>query len=280
MAEESKTEYRTAMEAGMVIANAVNGRGDGSYAFVPAGTAVADLEKYLPAPRRIKVSATFENVTSFVEYVNRFKQDSTTIFSTPKQAVFAAVLDYHKAPDAPAWGSHVAQLKLQTTEEWDAWRTKNRVQMDQADFAEFIEEHCREIIDPPAATMLEIALTFEAKKDVDFKSGMRLENGQVSFVYNEEVKGTTRAGTVEVPPKFRIFLSVFEGQAQQFIEARLRYRLRDAKLVLWYDLIRPDKLIESAVDDVTLLIKSGTQIEPLVGSVALGGAASQIGGQR
>lgn len=272
---ESKTDFRAAMEAGIALAQATGAKGDGNYALEPSGTVIFDLEKYLPAPRRVVQKVAFEDVASFVAYVNRFKQDSTTIFSAPTYGTFAAILDYHKGPDAPAWCSHIAKLKLQTTEEWDAWRSKNREQMDQTDFAEFLEEHCREIVEPPAATMLEIALNFEAKKDVKFRSGMRLENGDVSFVYNEEIKGTTRGGNVEVPSKFKIFLAVFKGQGQQFIEARLRYRLKEARLLLWYDLVRPDKLVEDAVCDVKRLISAETQIEPLTGSTT-----GQDGSQR
>lgn len=262
---ENKTDFRAAMEAGIALAHATDVKGDGNYALEPSGTVIFDLEKFLPAPRRLVQSVVFDDVASFVAYVNRFKQDSTTIFSAPKYGTYAAILDYHKASNAPAWCSHIAKLKLQTTEEWDAWRSKNREQMDQTDFAEFLEEHCREIVEPPAATMLEIALNFEAKKDVEFRSCMRLENGQVSFVYSENVGASTRAGEVEVPSKFKIFLAVFKGQGQQFIEARLRYRLKEAKLLLWYDMIRPDKLVEDAVGDVTRLISAETQIEPLTG---------------
>jgi uncharacterized protein YfdQ (DUF2303 family) len=271
MPEKSTTEFGAAMNAGIALAQATGAKGDGAYALEPAGTVIFDLEKFLPAPRRIVQTVTFENVASFVAYANRFKQDSSVVFSAPKQGAFTAILDYHKAPDAPAWGSHIAKLKLQPTEEWAAWRESNRKEMDQAEFAEFIEERYREIADPPAATMLEVALTFEAKKDVEFRSGMRLENGQVSFVYNEEIGATTRAGTVEVPTKFKLFFPVFEGQGQEFVEARFRYRLRDAKLALWYDLIRPDKLIASAVDDVALQIKNETQLEPLAGSIPAAG---------
>lgn len=38
--------------------------------------------------------------------------------------------------------------------------------------------------------------------------------------------------------------------------------------------------ILAAVDQVNTLIKSGTKIEPLVGSVTFGAATSQSGGQR
>ena len=273
MADETRTDFRTAMEAGMVIADLAAGKGDGNYAVIPPGATLIDLEKFLPAPRRLKQTVTFETLASFAEYVNRFKTDASTIFFSQKEATFTAVLDYHKAPEAPEWGAHVAVLKLQTTEEWDAWRGHNREQMDQTAFAEFIEEHCREIHEPPAATMLEIALNFEAKKDVSFTSGMRLENGQVSFNYNEVVGASTRAGMVEVPSKFQIFIAVFKGQMNDFVEARLRYRLRESRLVLWYDLIKPEKLIEHAVEDVVRQIKAQVEIEPLAGSANAAAAA-------
>ncbi len=267
------TETRTACELGMIIADLSASKGDGNYVVIPAGMAVTDLEKYMPRPRRLRQNLTFDDSASFVSYVNRFKTPTSTIFSCQKESTFTAVLDYHDAPAEPAWAAHIATLKLQTTEEWDAWRASNRRQMDQGEFAEFLEVHFRDIHDPPAATMLTMALAFEAKKDATFKSCQRLENGQVSFAYSEVVTARTAGGNLEVPSEFRLFLSVYKGHLQNYIDAKLRYRLREAKLTLWYDLVRPEKLVEASLLEVSSAIAKDTGITPLAGSAAgLGGA--------
>lgn len=272
MADQIKGDVQAALDAGALL-NEQSGTQalETQFAFLPAGATVVDLERFFGAPRRIVQALNFDEVPSFISYVNRFKGDSTTIFCNQKSLSFCASLDYHRTPGQPAWCTHTASLKLMPSDSWAAWCDNNLKKMDQQAFAEFIENHYRDVQKPDAATMLEIALGFEAKKDVNFSSGIRLENGQIQFTYNETVGASSRSGALEVPSKFEIHLPVLKGAAPQTVTLRLRYRLKESELGLWYEIMDLDQINEQAFNKSRDLIRSLTSIGPLSGVLLTGG---------
>lgn len=83
--------------------------------------------------------------------------------------------------------------------------------MNQADFARFIEDNAPDIASPPAADMIEISRSLEAKKKVNFASAIRLDNGKTEFTYEEDIEGTAAKGRLQVPQVFTIGIPVPEG---------------------------------------------------------------------
>lgn len=96
--------------------------------------------------------------------------------------------------------------------------------------------------------MLEISRSLEAKKKVNFASGLRLSNGQNELTYDEQISGTAAKGKLNVPELFTIGIPVLEGGIKYAVEARLRYRIADGgRLTMWFELVRPHKIVEDAV---------------------------------
>lgn len=61
------------------------------------------------------------------------------------------------------------------------------------------------------------------------------------------MEGTAAKGRILVPEVFALGVPVFEGGDRYRVEARLRYRIAEGgKLTMWYDLLRPHKIIEDA----------------------------------
>ena len=145
--------------------------------------------------------------------------------------------------------------------EWQTWRAESGQQMNQEAFAQFIEDNLPDIAIPTAAEMLEISRSLEAKKKVNFASGIRLSNGQNELTYEEEITGTAQKGKLKVPEEFQIGIPVLEGGQRYAVNARLRYRIGDGgKLTMWYELIRPHKILDDAVHAVRLEIEQGTEM--------------------
>lgn len=83
--------------------------------------------------------------------------------------------------------------------------------------------------------------------------------GQVDFVFQEEIQGSAGAkGHIKVPERFYIGIPVFEGGAPYRIECKLRYRLKDGALSMWFDLVRDHKVQEAAFMDIWKEIAEGT----------------------
>lgn len=229
---------------------------------IPKDMEVKDLSalvnEQLPRPYSLKQNIELITSESFVEYFNRYATESSTIFVNDKDSSFTAVMDYHDNPDQPSWKRHVATYKCPKTKEWSAWEKFNNERMSQEDFALFIEDNLREITDPNPADMLQIASTLKAKNNVDFKSGIRLDNGEVQFTYTENIQGQAGVtGQLQIPEKIQLTMAPFMKGCAYNIEARFRYRIAPNGLSMWYTLIRPHVFVDDAFADATAKIKEG-----------------------
>lgn len=221
--------------------------------------AVHDLERYGAAPARIRRKIEVTEVVSFVDYWQRFATDRSEIHADLEARKFRAVLDAN-APDRPSWEEHTCTLLCRTSTEWNAWKGGDGHPMDQVKFAEFIETNAIDIIEPSAAEMKEIALTLQAKKKVSFSSGVRLENGQIQLGYHETIEGAAGPkGDLRIPEKFKLALRIFQGGDKYEVEAHLRYRINEGNLTFFYQIIRPERLLEDAFEQVKVKIKTGCQ---------------------
>ena len=241
------------------------------FALVPQGVKVQDLEGMLRAPTRIRQAVTVLDADTFIAYVNRFASTASVVFCDgPEGRTFRAVLDYHQ-PEQPSWGQHVAVYQCPISIEWGRWKSSDRKRMDQATFAEFFEENIKDITAPEgipdapsAADMLEISRTLEAKKNISFRQGTRLDNGQVQLTYNEEIDGRAgEAGQLRIPEQFFIGVKPFLGGDAFCVPARFRYRIQDGRLMMWFELVRPDKVLEEAYNAVRDKIQTAINDVPL-----------------
>lgn len=243
------------------------------FVVIPADCKIESLERfqhsqYAENPhRKIGMVSVFDG-GSFAEYCNLFSDENSRVFADETKNTVLAVLDYHAAhaDGAPRWGQHRVNLKLVESKEWLIWHSKNGAKFTQTEFAEFIEDNTPDIIEPKPATMLEMARDLQAKTDVDYSSALRLNNGQVQFTYNEQVKGTYGAGKVEIPEEFVVSIPVYVGAARVSVRARLRYRLLSGKLLIWYNLLRPEVIERAAFASELDQIKAALKVSIINGT--------------
>lgn len=229
------------------------------YIIVPAGAVVQDAESYMASPLRKRGTVTLNDVASFTNYVNAEKTTATRLYGQFQPPGFVAVMNDHG--EEPAWKDYRATYACPLSAEWKTWNEKSGRPMNQADFAAFIENNLPDIAIPPAADMLEISRSLEAKKKVNFASGIRLSNGQNELTYEEQVSGTANKGKLQVPEEFTIGIPVLEGGIKYAVTARLRYRIGDGgTLAMWYELIRPHKILEDAVSAVWAEVQDKTSL--------------------
>lgn len=206
---------------------------------------------------------------SFCEYYQQFADSFSRIFADESKPQVLGVLDYHGAGEnAPRWCQHRVAWVLKRSAEWIVWTKASGVKMTQADFAEFIESNAPDIVDPPAATMLEVARTLSAKTEAEFSSAIRMANGSVKLTFNEQVRGTFGSGDLEVPEFFSIAVPVYVGDVRVTVKARLRYRIAAGKATFWYDLWRADAVEREAFAKVRDEIQAALGVTLINGSPA------------
>lgn len=226
------------------------------YVVVPDGFKVENLEAMLAVPPRKKGSIAYRDAASFCRAVAEQKTDSTKIYGNQVTTSFQAVFNDHGAA-LPGWRDHTATYTCPLSVEWKTWLGVNKRQMSQEAFAQFIEDNAPDCVTPDSATMIEISRTLEAKKKVNFASGIRLDNGQNVLTYEEEISGTAGKGKLTIPEVFTIGIAVLEGGPKYAVNARLRYRIADkGVLTMWFDLDRPHKVLEDAVKEVWSFIET------------------------
>lgn len=227
------------------------------FVVVPEGYALTDLERMLAAPSRKKGSLSFRDAASFCRAVSESKTEATRLYGNSSVPSFAAVFNDHGT--APGWRDHVATYVCPLSVEWKTWTQSNKRQMNQEQFAQFIEDNSPDCVTPDSATMIEISRTLEAKKKVQFASSVRLDSGQHALSYEEEISGTASKGKLQIPETFSIGIAVLEGGPRYAVHARLRYRIGDkGSLAMWFDLDRPHKVLEDAVKEVWTFIETET----------------------
>ena len=238
----------------------------GLYTVVPADYKLESLEDFMPRPLRVRQEVDLHDADSFIGYVNEFGDlELSRIFFDQEHERFQVIIDYHAANGVPGWCDHVAAFATRRSEEFKVWIAQNKKQMTQVDFARFLEENLPDIVEPEGATLLEIALTFWAKKDVEFSSGVRLQNGQIQFTYNEVVRGSAQKGTLDMPEQFVLGIPIHIGGPAYRIPVRFRWRLQEGKAVFWYEIVRPHRFIEDALKEIRERIGRETGLDVLAG---------------
>jgi uncharacterized protein YfdQ (DUF2303 family) len=256
----------------------------------PRAGKMQSLEPYNAHPRRPRAQVEIDRPDSLVHYVKTYG-DERTILAAHLPATgdpkVLAILDYH-APtlltldgtylNAANWGEHRAVLTLTRSPEWQAWTGKAGKPLPQLEFAEFVEEHAADIVVPPdspagypnAAQMLDVALTLQARTEVEFASAQRLSNGQVQLTYNETIAAKAgQQGQTTIPERFAISTAPYDGGPPYLLTARLRFRLARGAVSFSYQLDRPHKVIEHALDATLKQIAEGTGRTVLRGRITI-----------
>jgi uncharacterized protein YfdQ (DUF2303 family) len=229
---------------------------------------VWDGEHLLDYPRTQRGEASLYDPADFAQYVNRLATVSTTLWANPAHATITAVFDDHDAtshegslvPGTAGWRRHRALYLAQRDKDWTAWLDLDGKLGSQETFAEQLEDHAADVVNPDPATMLEIATTFQAHRNSSFERGTRLQNGDVQL----RATSTTTASAggkahLEIPERFTIAVQPFLGVAPVTLQARLRWRIQDGNLRIGYARLRPDVAEREAFDRIRAEVATAVQ---------------------
>lgn len=270
--EAGPNVIETAIDAGKEIAalSIVKGHADETLApFAVIDNEIVSLEEYLDDPRRKRSRVTIRDVESFIAYLKRFAEPHTVVFANLPNFVFTGVVDYHEEGTSgrAQWCDHVVTFTLAKTPEWIRWNDSNKKKMNQWEMAQFLEDNVPNIAQPPGALIVEIARSLDAKKSITFASSVRLESGEHQLTYHETINGTAKGGSVQIPESFTLGIKPFEGSDAYQLDARFRYRIEGGgALALWYDLLRPERVLEDAFREAQKKIDDAIDAPVFAGS--------------
>jgi uncharacterized protein YfdQ (DUF2303 family) len=166
------------------------------------------------------------------------------------------------------WGDVYTDLKLQASPEWQRWCSNSGRYMSQQDFAEFCELNLESFATPSAATILEIAQTFQAKKTVDFASAVRLSSGAIKLKHEEKIEASAgERADITIPEELRLALPIFKYDKPYEVRARLRYRIVEGSVRLSVLLIDPEMALEHTFQAVVDQVAEQLEMPVFYGKV-------------
>lgn len=259
---------QTILDAGAASGVALNDHGGTPYVVVPEGYRIEGIEGLMEQPVRKRANVTTTETASFVFYIKKHGSlDSCTIYAdidseTSRFHMVSIINDHGGDLNGQQWRDHRCQFQPALAVEWKRWIGKNKVKMNQIEFASWLEENLSDVagVDgmPSGADILQMALGFEANADKRLRSKINLQDGGVKFEFVDEQNPDTRT-TMQAFERFTLGLPVFDGSTSAYpLEARLKYREKDGGLTFWFELIREDRIFKTAVNEELNRIKSET----------------------
>lgn len=277
----SLTQTKELLAAGSALSDPKEHEGYAPYVIVPDGYKVEPLtrESFTPLPDHIRQRVRLDDAASFIAYVKAFKLHLTRIFGAAVNlaklapgcaggARFTALLDYHEGgKDQKAQRvQHVAEYPVPLSLEFSAWLAQNGKAQQQLDFVSFIEANGIDVVNPDSASLMELALNFEAKANVQFQTKIDRTTGGKVLNYSEQIEaGAPAVGQIKVPDGLSISVPVFEGGKKYSLSARLEFRPSGGRLTIAYHLQRPHEALRAAMKDLREEIAGALEIEILTG---------------
>jgi uncharacterized protein YfdQ (DUF2303 family) len=226
-------------------------------------------------PRRRKGTASFAELASFIDHVNRFKDADSAIFADISGPKLTAVLDYHKAgaESDPRWGQHRSVYAPPLSEQWRIWTAKDGVPMTQDEFAQFIEDHMDDLRSPPSdrtherdlpapSEVLTMARHLVVRTKGTFERSINPTTGEFALINKNENEQTS----TKIPRAFLLGIPVFEAGAQYAVEARMRMAMGPGGPRFAYSLYQPNEIKRHAFDEVRTMAAERTGLPMFAGS--------------
>jgi uncharacterized protein YfdQ (DUF2303 family) len=238
--------------------------------FVKPNGEVEGVAEFYP-PNRIQRNPQFQDAKSFCAYVNRFKaMERSLIFAdiSADVATFTAIMDYPSLEWVEERGDHCARFITRETDQWKVWKAANRKPMSQIDFATWLEDNLKLIVSPPGAELLELVKNLHSHQTASFTGALRLQTGAYSVNYEEsiDVRGTIKGGSLELPKEITGGFALFEGCELYGVNARLKTRIQDRKLVLFFETISLPQLVRESLSAIVAQVEAETKLPVLLGA--------------
>ena len=212
--------------------------GDGrTHVVLPKGFELHETTNVDRLPEHIEQLVEVDDRASLVAYANRFSDERSILIADFDAITIGAQLDWHRnntGDIAPQHCTHLCNLIMRDSLEYERWNRIEGTLRDQVEFAQFLEENVADVINPESSDLLEICRDLEAAKSASFRSGVRLENGDRSFKYEDE---TRVAGAITVPTEITLLIPLFFGEMPVEVKAKFRFRVTPDGLklgVFWH----------------------------------------------
>lgn len=230
------------------------------------------LERYRLHPARKDGIAMVQTLDSFIKLTKRHSTEHSAIFANMnwKEPHLTTVVDYH--PEVKAYEEiiadnckHRVHYAFPLSEEWQQWVEMNGKTMSQSDFALWVEDRIADLASSDEdeknlyeemfqatiatpAEILDLSRGLQVNVSSRVKNSKILQSGEGQIVYEEDhdTKDSS-GGSIKVPGMFILSIPPFFMGEPIRIPVRLRYRVHAGQITWFYQLYRPDIVINNAI---------------------------------
>jgi len=259
----------TELGAALSKPQVVPGTGNVPFVVLPEGYTVEKLDR--PSlTARPGIPAVFDDAASFSRYFQDHASGASRVYASESSGSFVAVLDEYgrgfldEAEDETEarglfnYREWRAVYQPALSPQWIAWIGSNGKTMTQKELAEFLEDHLPDIVEPDGSALMELVLNLELSQTGKFASTQRLQDGSAKLEYRNELQ---QVGQVQLPARIILEIPIYRHQGAVQVQAHLRFRLHGGGLTLHYQMIRPERAIEQAFEDLIGLVAAGCTLE-------------------
>lgn len=251
-----------------------------------ASPATQIVEAFRTKPGQKQGRATALTLRSFIDLTNRHKTSDSAVFANTdwKAPSFTAVIDYHEAKSAGAADNlkHRIHYAFPLSDEWQVWIKGNGEEMEQRDFAAFLEDRIADLTAPndhervnlerdfattiaTPAQLIQLSRGLQVNVESIVKNVVNLATGEASIQFEEQHLGGD-GQPLRVQGLFMLAISPFFMGEKITIPARLRYRKSGQKILWRYQLYRPDLHVTERVRDDLSTVAEQTKLPTFEGS--------------
>lgn len=249
------TSVAQLLEAGVAAAK-INENEELLYAIVPEGYELktedisSHIESREDVPRRQTGNTWLRTSDSFCEFVERgFVEGTTICFASLGESTFTAIFNYQGPAGMPGWADRTANLTLEYTTEWKRWIKADRTKFSQLELADFFDANLDNIVEPDAASIVEMLTALKVKRKAEFHSAVDQNTGFTNVQYTENTSGEAVKGSLDFFGKFTIGVAPFSGSDPYSVKCSLRFNIdNDNNLRVFFTLINSDLVEEAAFD--------------------------------
>lgn len=243
------------------------------FLMLQSGINIHTIENTFPAPMSRRACIIVTSVKSFIDLVNRdYEEGHSVIFAmlpSNDAGNITAIVDFHGEDNSASWCEYRIILKLSYTTEWLEWKKILNTATRQLDLAEFLEERYIDVHEAngvSGATILETALSLQAKRDVQFSSDFRLQNGDTSLQFTETTSARAgQKGEIEIPKEFCLFIPIYEGFEAIPVRVLFRYRIKEGVLTFILRPVNVERLLINIREAIITRIGEQTELPVYLG---------------
>ena len=241
------------------------------------------VDEWRENPKRRKGNAQADTLASFIDLVNRHKDVDSVVFAKligPPGVPFApymqAIIDYHTIIHLPRWLGHRISYSFPISAEFMAWNAADGKAMQQAEFAEFIEERIPDFTSADQdeaqlyeaimqtkfgapSKLMELSRGMQVSVNSVVKEALTLQSGEMQVQY-EETHTDIAGKPLKIPGLFMISIPLFTAAEPTRLPVRLRYRKGPGGLTWAFSIYRKQQAFLAALQREAATVREAVDL--------------------